>query len=171
MLLLFLLCGCAGYRLGPTNGMAPGSQSIQVSLFQNRTIEPRVSEAVASALRKNLQRDGTFTLNTEGDADILISGVITDYGRRPLTYQRRDVLSARDFRVTMTAKVKAVERLAGKVLLDREVTGTTMVRIDPEQKNSLGVGSDQSSVERQALPLLAEDLARRVTSLLVDGEW
>ncbi|MBI3192510.1 MAG: hypothetical protein HYZ36_07590 [Pedosphaera parvula] len=150
--------------------MAPGSKSIQVSLFQNRTIEPRVSEAVASALRKNLQRDGTFTLNTEGDADILVSGVITDYGRRPLTYQRRDVLSARDFRVTMTAKVKAVERTAGKVLLEREVTGTTMVRIDPEQ-NSLGVGSDQSSVERQALPLLAEDLARRVTSLLVDGEW
>jgi hypothetical protein len=170
VLALGLLCGCAGYRLGPTNGLAAGGKSIQVNLFQNQTLEPRLSEAVAAALRKDLQRDGTFTLNTEGDADLVVNGVLVQYGRLPLTYQRRDILSARDFRVTVTAKLTVLERGSGRVVLNREVNGATMVRIDPEQ-NALGIGSDQTSAERQALPLLATDLARRVTALLVDGEW
>ena len=33
------------------------------------------------------------------------------------------------------------------------------------------VGSDLTSAERQALPVLAEDLARNITSILVDGSW
>ena len=33
------------------------------------------------------------------------------------------------------------------------------------------VGSDLSSAERQAIPLLADDLAKNVTELLVDGTW
>ena len=38
-------------------------------------------------------------------------------------------------------------------------------------RTTLRVGSDLTSSERQAIPLAAEDLARHVTSLLVDGEW
>lgn len=170
LLAVALLCGCAGYRLGPTNGLAPGSRSIQVNLFQNQTMEPRLSEAIAAALRQDLQRDGTFTLNTEGDADLVVNGVLLRYGRLPLTYQRRDILSARDFRVAVTARITVTERHSGRVVLNREINGATMVRIDPEQ-NALGIGSDQTSAERQALPLLATDFARQVTALLVDGEW
>jgi hypothetical protein len=55
----------------------------------------------------------------------------------------------------------ARERVSGKVLFEREVHGATLMR----------VGSDLASAERQALPLLATDLARHITSLLVDGGW
>jgi hypothetical protein len=41
------------------------------------------------------------------------------------------------------------------------VTGYTLLR----------VGSDLTSAERQALPLLAADFARQVTALLADGSW
>lgn len=167
---LALLCGCAGYRLGPTNGLAAGARSIQVNPFQNHTLEPRLSEVVTTALRNDLQRDGTFTLNTGGDADWVVNGILVRYGRLPLTYQRRDILSARDFRVAVTAKITVVERHSGRIVLDQEVNGATMVRLDPEP-NALGIGSDQTSAERQALPLLATDLARQVTALLVDGAW
>lgn len=171
-LLLALLAGagCAGYRLGPTNGMAAGSRSIQVNLFENRTLEPRLSEAVAAALRKELQRDGTFELNTEGTGDLVVSGVIKDYRRRPVSFARRDILSPRDYTVLLAAEVRAVDRTSGRTLLRREITGSTLVRLQAEG-NTQGTGADQASVERQALPLLAEDLARRVASLLVDGEW
>jgi hypothetical protein len=54
-----------------------------------------------------------------------------------------------------------VERLGGKKVLDREVSGRTTVR----------VGSDLASAERQAIPLLAEDLAKNITALLVEGAW
>ena len=41
---LLLLSGCAGYRLGPTNGLAAGDKSVQYVPFVNRTIE-RVKES------------------------------------------------------------------------------------------------------------------------------
>ena len=47
------------------------------------------------------------------------------------------------------------------MILDRRVTGSTL----------LIVGSDLTSAERQALPLLAADFAKNVTALLVDGAW
>ena len=39
---LILLAGCAGYQLGPTNGLTAGSRSIQVNPFVNQTPEPRL---------------------------------------------------------------------------------------------------------------------------------
>jgi hypothetical protein len=38
-------------------------------------------------------------------------------------------------------------------------------------RTTLRAGPDLTSSERQAIPLAAADLARHVTSLLVDGEW
>lgn len=160
-LLGLLLSGCAGYRLGPTNGVRAGERSIQINPFLNKTIEPRLSEAVAISLRKNLQRDGTYRLNTHNEGDIIVTGAIVSYDRTQLSYQPRDILTPRDYRISITAQVTARDRNSGKVLLDRPVTGRTTVR----------VGQDLNSAERQALPLLADDLAQNVTSLLVDGEW
>ena len=153
--------GCAGYKLGPTSGVVPGEKSIQVNFFRNDTLEPRLIEYVTSNLRRNLQQEGTYHLNTSGDGDIVVNGVITELFRSELSFQPTDVITVKDYRLRLIAKVTAVERISGKVLLDREVSGRT----------SLRVGNDLSSAERQALPLLADDLAKNVTSLLVDGNW
>jgi hypothetical protein len=50
---------------------------------------------------------------------------------------------------------------SGKTNFNREVSGLTYIL----------VGNDQSSAERQAIPLLADSLARSAISLLVDGAW
>ena len=91
----------------------------------------------------------------------LVTGMIVGYDRAALSFQPTDVITARDFRVTLTAAVTVLERSTGRTNLHREVTGHTTIRF----------GTDQTSAERQALPLLAEDLARNITSLLVDGTW
>jgi hypothetical protein len=155
------LAGCAGYRLGPTNGMTAGSRSIQVNPFANDTAEPRLSDAVTSSLRKQLQHDGTYRLDTQNEGDVIVSGRLTRFDRYYLTFQPRDVVTPRDFRVQMTAHVVATERLTGRKLLERDVIGHSTVRIT----------TDLPSVERQAVPLIAEDLARNITALLVDGTW
>jgi len=155
------LCGCAGYRLGPVNGQAAGARSVQIHPFINKTIEPRLTDAVTDELRRELQRDGTYRLDTHDEGDIVISGVITRYHRLELAFNPADVLTVSDYRLTLTAQVTARERSTGKVLLDRPVTGYTLIR----------VGSDLTSSERQALPLLAGDLAKNVTALLVEGGW
>ena len=154
--------GCAGYKLGPTNGVIAGSKSIQVAAFSNRVLEePRLTEAVTLSLRKRLQQDGTFKLDTHNEGDILVSGSIVDYHRAHLSFQPRDILTPRDYRLTIWAEVNARERSSGKTLVARRVRGHTTVR----------VGTDLVSAERQAIPLAAEDLARNITALLVDGEW
>jgi len=155
------LTGCAGYRLGPSNGLTAGAKSIQVSPFVNQTFEPRLGEAVTAAVRKSLQRDGTYRLAMRHDADIVVTGEITRYNRFELSYQPNDILTVRDVKLTLTAHVTARECSTGNLVLDRTVTGETPIRTGP----------DLTGAERQALPLLAEDLAKKVTALLVDGSW
>lgn len=158
---LVLVAGCAGYQLGPTNGLAAGEKTIQVRPFENKTFEPRLSEPVTLELRKRLQQDGTYKLATHDDGDILVTGVITALDRSGISFQPKDVLTVRDYNVTLTAHVVAIDRSTGKTNVDQFVQGRTTVR----------VGRDLSSAERQAIPLLAADLARNATALLTDGSW
>jgi hypothetical protein len=160
-ILALLLAGCASYQLGPTNGMAAGEKSIQVMPFVNSTMEPRLGDEVTQQMRKQLQRDATFRLASQGDADIVVTGEITRYQRFEMSFAPNDILTVRDFRLMITAQVTARDRISGKVLLDQPVSGNTLLR----------VGSDLTSAERQALPLLAADLAYNTTVLLVDGTW
>jgi hypothetical protein len=160
-LLCFAICGCAGYRLGPVNGQPAGEKSLQIAPFDNRTLEPRLGDAVTAQLRKELQRDGTYQLATHDNGDIIVTGSLTRYARRELSFVPRDILTVRDYGITLTAQVTARERSTGKILLDQAVTGTTIIRVD----------TDLVSTERQALPLLAADLAKHVVGLLAEGAW
>jgi len=156
-----LLAGCAGYRLGPSNGMEAGSRSIQINPPRNETFEPRVADELNHQLRKQIQRDGTYHLNTHGDGDVVVTTTITRYQRFGETFQPRDTLTARDYRIHLSAMVTAYDRVTGRNLVSREFIGRTTVRI----------GGDEASAERQALPLVTEDLARNITSALTDGDW
>ena len=157
-----LLAGCAGYQLGPTNGTKAGERSVSVNPFINQTMEPRLTDAVTQQLRKQLQRDGTFRLSSHGDSDVIVSGRITHYDRLELSFSSTDVLTVVDYRLRIIAVVTARNRTSGKIILDElPITGTTLIR----------VGNDLASSERQALPLLADDLAKNVTALLADGTW
>ena len=160
-LTLLLGTGCAGYRLGPTAGFPAGARSIAVTAFKNSTQEPRLVSALNNALRKQLQQDGSYQLETRGDGDIQVSGEITTYQRTAIGFQPGDVLTAQDYSISLTAHVRATEVATGRLLLDRDISGRTTLRI----------GSDLASAERQAVPLLAADLARNVTAYLTSGDW
>lgn len=155
------MSGCAGYHLGPTNGMAAGEKSVQVNPFINQTLQPRLTDAVTSQMRQELQRDGTYKLSTSGDADIIVSGSLTTYLRTEVTFATTDILTVRDYRLMLTARVTARERSTGKEILNQAVSGYTLIR----------VGADLPSAERQAMPLLAADLAKNITALLAEGKW
>jgi hypothetical protein len=153
--------GCAGYKLGPTNGLAAGEKSVQIAPFANNTLEPRLTDAVTLGLRKELQRDGTYRLATHDDGDIIVTGRITRYDRRAISFTHSDVITVQDYHVRLEARVTAQERNGRVIFKDQPVSGFTLMRVGP----------DLTSSERQALPLLADDLARNVTALLADGTW
>lgn len=155
------LAGCAGYKVGPVNGVPAGSRAVTVRPFQNDTFEPRLTEAVDFALRRKLQQDGTYRLDTQGGGDIIVTGVIVEMERAPLSFQPRDVLTTRDYEMRLVAKVTATERLTGKTVLDKNFIGRTTVR----------ASNNRDLAERQAHPTIAEDLARNITSALTEGPW
>lgn len=155
-----LWMGCA-YRLGPSSGVEPGSRSLAVMPFENQTLEPRVTESISTALRQQLQQEGTFRLARHTEADVIVSGTVHRLDRHEESFLPQDVRVLRDYRLEIVAHVTAIERGTGRKLLDRDVDGHTTLRLQ----------EDMSSAERQAMPLLAANLARNITSLLVDGDW
>mgnify|MGYP000048849505 CR=1 FL=1 len=159
--LLVLASGCASYRLGVANPLIPAGYSIQVGLFQNATFQPGLSDSVNGSIRRELHRDGTFELAGSDDCDVLLTGKITAYRRSPVSFRPKDTLSVRDFVVELSTQVKATEKPSGKLLVDRVITSRTTVRL----------GDDLASAERQALPLLSSDLAKRTVALLAEGGW
>jgi hypothetical protein len=156
-----LLAGCAGYKLGPTNGLPAGSRSVEVKSFVNKTREPRITEYLAASMRKQFQQEGSFRLETSGRGDILVTGAIIHFDRGGLSYQNNDVLTPQEYILTLVAHVVVINLDTGKTNLNRDVFGRTYILI----------GNDQSSAERQAIPLLADDLARNAVSLVVDGDF
>jgi hypothetical protein len=160
LVLPLLLAGCA-YHLGPTGGRRAGQQTVQVQTVVNETVEPRLVAALGQALREQIQRDGTFRLQTHGDADILLSSTIVKFDRQFISVKAGDSLTPRDYRILITARIVARERGTGRVLLDRELVGRTEVR----------AGSDLHSAEREAIPMAADFLATSATSLLADGKF
>jgi hypothetical protein len=155
------LAGCAGYQLGPVNGATAGAKSIEVQPFNNQTLQPRLGDTLTESLRERLQTDGTYHLATGGPGDIIVTGEIRTYSRQGLGYLNTDVTTPENYHVDATVHVKARDRGTGKLILDKDVKGHTLVHI----------GDDLASAEREAMPLLAEDLARNIAELLTEGAW
>ena len=155
------LAGCASYHLGPVNGAVAGEKSIEVQPFNNQTLQPRLGDALTQSLRERLQTDATYHLATHGTGDVIVTGVIRQYTRQGLGYLNTDAATPENYRVDLAVHVTARSRLSGKVILDKDVKGHTFVHI----------GADLASAERQALPLLAEDLAQNIAELLTEGAW
>ena len=150
--------------MGPVSGDVAGDRSIEVAPFASKVIEPRVGDAVTTSLRRQLQQEGTFRLNTRGEADIVVTGSVIEYDRSNISFRPEDILTPRDYRLRIRAHVTARDRTSGRVLVDRDVLGHTTVRAMPDLP-------DLSSAERQAIPQAAEELARNITALLTEGAW
>lgn len=156
-----LLTGCAGYHLGAVNGAMEGEKTIEVLPFNNQTLQPRLGDAVTQALRERLQVDGTYRLVTSSPGDVVVSGVIRNYQREALGYLNNDASTPQNYRVGVIVHVVVRERASGKLLVERDVSGHTLVN----------VGADFASSERQAAPLLAADLAQNIMAQITEGAW
>jgi hypothetical protein len=161
-LAVVLFVGCASYHLGSVNGTPSGEKSVQVLPFNNQTLQPRLGDTLTQSLRERLQVDATYHLATRSDSgDIILSGVVRQYERDALGNLNTDVATPQNYRVGIIVHVTARERSTGRLLFERDVRGHTLVQI----------GSDLASAERQALPLLADDLAHSIIEMLAEGMW
>src|SRR6516162_10825200 len=99
------LAGCAGYHLGPVNGVEAGAKTVEVQPFNNQTLQPRFGDDMTQALREKFQSDGTYRLTTSSPGDMVVSGVIRDYQREGLGYLNADASPPQNFRVGVVVHV------------------------------------------------------------------
>jgi len=160
LLLVFLLGGCAGYKLGPaTPGYLRQVHAIAVPTFSNTTLVPRIEVLFTGTVIKQFQQDGTFKIGNEETSDAVLQGEIVRVSRSPARSVRGNVLATSEFNLAMRVKYKVVGRDGKPLGPTAEAVGTT----------SFFVGTDVTTDERQALPLATEELATRLVSQLSEG--
>jgi len=150
--------GCLGYRVGPVS--QPNYRTVAVPIFQNETVNPQLETPVTAAIIKRLQADGLLQIEDVTEADLVVTGRIIQYERLALRSLQLDTGVTREYRIKITAEISARNKRDGTMVLENQkVTGSAETFI----------GEDQQSAEFQALPLVADDLARQVVGLLTEG--
>ena len=163
---LALWTGCAGYTVGPVKPTPMKSvQRLHVKNFTNDTLEPRVEVLLTNLLIKQLQQDGTYEISEEHRADAILRVKLMEIERRPARSLRGNVLQTREYLLNLRARYQVVKADTGVILDERTVTGTTSFFVTGEDL----ITADSNQDERQAIPLAAEDLAVRITSMISEG--
>ena len=149
-----------GYHVGSIS--KADYHSVAVLTFQNRTPhpEPGLESQITGAIIKRLQADGTLRVESQDNADIVLTGKITQYHRAPLRFMRDITSVPREYRITIAAKIEAHNGRTGAVVLKPTVvTGSA----------DTFIGVDLQSADFQTIPLVADNLARRIVSLLAES--
>jgi outer membrane lipopolysaccharide assembly protein LptE/RlpB len=108
-LLLMLPVGC-GYHFQGRNAELPGGvKTLYVELLANTTYKPFLENEVTNAVVERFSRNPRVQIVEDRNrADAILSGTITSYGRRALSYDQDDNIA--EYRAKM--RLKAVLRRA-----------------------------------------------------------
>ncbi len=159
--LLILACfggACSSYRLG--TGSTPEFSTLYVQPVANPAAVPQAEALVGAQLRNTLLSDGRVRLvDDPTEADAVLEVVIVDYSREAATSRPDDTGLGRKFSVTLAAAVTLRENRTGRVLVNSR-------RVEASRDAFAEPGLQQA--EYQALPLLAELLARRSADTILD---
>lgn len=153
-----LLGGC--YTLGETKpGMMRDISSLSVPVSRNQTLEPNVEAMLADTIIKQLQTDGTYSINYTDRADAVVNTTLKEVNRYPARSVRGNVLATSEYVVIVRVGFEVVEQSTGRALMAGDVTGQTSFFVTP----------DLQTDEAQALPLAFADAAVNLTSRLSEG--
>ncbi len=155
-----IVSGCA-YRLGSIAGEElSGIRTVYVPVVKNETYEPNISVMVTDAIIQHLHRDGTLRVVREANADSVLDVKLVEFDRRPQRSARRDTRVVSEYRVELKGEATFTRRGDAKPILDKdEFTGET----------EFFIGQDLQEAERQAMGLLADDLARKIVAKITEG--
>lgn len=154
----FSLGGCAHYQLGTAGKLT--FSSLYVAPVANKTLLPQAQAIVSTQLRDAFLRDNRVSLvDSSAGADVTLEVVIRDYHRSVEAARSDDTGLARKFALTLGVTCTLRDNRSGKVLFaDRAL----------EVHRDAFTDSGQLQSEYQALPLLAQSLADKVSHTVLD---
>lgn len=159
LLISLSLSGC-GYKLGEIRPTPMRSvRTLAVPTFKNLTYEPRVEVLMADTLIKALQQDGTYTIVATNQADAILECTLRRIERRSIRSVQNNVLATAEFELVLEITFIVTDRVTGANLIEGQVRGLT----------TFFSGSDLQTLERQGIPLAAQDAAIQISSQISEG--
>jgi hypothetical protein len=165
--LCLCLAGCSHYRLG-TSGKLSFS-TLYVEPVANRAMIPQAQAVVSTQIREAFAEDGRVALaDSSSDADATLTVVLTDYHRAIAAVRENDTGLASKFTLTLGATCTLRDNRTGRTLFEnRKIEVSRGAFTDNGLPSSTSPGNQLQS-EYNTLPLLAEDLAARVSHTVLD---
>lgn len=153
-----LLAGCAGYHLG--TGSTAKFTKLYIAPIASDALIPQAQALVTTQLREAFIRDGRVTLvNSAEAADAVLSITLAGYNRTVAVSRSDDTGLARRFDVSLQARA---------TLLDSRTQQPYFSQRPLDAKQGVFTDSGLVPSEYQALPLLAELIAREAVHAVLD---
>jgi outer membrane lipopolysaccharide assembly protein LptE/RlpB len=155
---VLLFGACAGYHLG--GGSEPKFSRLYVGPVGSDTLLPQASAIVTTQIREAFLKDGRVTLvDAAEEADAVLTIKLASYGRETAVVRTDDTGLARRFDVTLRARATLTDRRAGAAIFSERMLSV---------KRGVFTDGGQLQSEYQALPILAEELARQTVHATLD---
>ncbi len=154
---LTFLAACANYKLGTT--LPPHLKSVYVETFKNSTREPQLDTNITAEVIKEFQRDGQLKVKGANEADIILTGVITQYKLDPMRSARDNPKATLDYKAIVTVTLLAAERKTGKKIIAQGVTAS----------KTFEVKGDLMTARRNILPEVSRELGRKVVDAVISA--
>jgi len=156
--ILAMLSGCSHYQLG-TSGQLTFA-SLYIAPVTMRAQIPQAQPILGSHIMDSFLRDGRISLvNGSTEADAILQITVRDYQRSVATVRPGDTGLARKLEVNMSAEITLTETKSGRDLIHQRIVTV---------KRDVFTDSGQQQGEYQILPLLAQDLAAKVSHMVLD---
>lgn len=121
--LWIVLCICTtvfgcGYSFANSR-LTDDYRTIAIPAFKNKSFEPDIQIRVTNALIHELEADGRFrVINDSAAADLVLSGAITDFDARAISYSTDDNIG--QFKITLSASAMLEDVRSGEVIWHKE---------------------------------------------------
>lgn len=160
LIVALAITSCAGYRIGATKPVElEHIQKIAVPTFRNLSLEPRSSVLVTNMVVKQFQRDGSYQITLEENADAVLRGTIIQMERRQLRSAKFNQLRSREVQLKIRVEYVLEEASTGIILAQGTTQGDTNIFLDPNYQLS----------ERQAIEDATREVAERIVSRISEG--
>ena len=157
VLIAALLLGGCGYHIAGRGARLPGGVTeMRVPVFSNETAKPDIEGPMTEAFVAEMVN----TVRVSYRSDIVMTGVITGYDLKPVSFTGSDVNIEYRLTITISVDIKRGEDVLWK---DENITDYEDFPV-----NTLDVAATEDA-ERAAMKKLARDTARLVKERMLTG--
>jgi len=166
--LCLILGGCSHYQLGTTGKLA--FSTLYIEPVTNKVVTlPQAQAPVGTQVRQAFAEDGRVTLvDSPQEADATLTISLTDYHREVAAARENDTGLASKFVETLGATCTLRDNRSGHLYFEKKVVSVQRgVYADNGVPSGPATGNQLQS-EYNTIPLLAGDLANRLTHAVLD---